>query len=132
MKNCLYTKGINLFEKEITPELIEQVRQLIENDVDVTSLMKSDIRMWNVFWRTEGYKRVSFEEAEVYYKKGVTKSQQHVMAKLNPCLTDIESFTENERKMSEMYGRPVHLINAEKVYIKCFPDILQRLMTNEH
>lgn len=94
MKNCLYTKGINLFEKEITPELIEQVRQLIENDVDVTSLMKSDIRMWNVFWRTEGYK--------------------------------------NERKMSEMYGRPVHLINAEKVYIKCFPDILQRLMTNEH
>ena len=132
MKNCLYTKGINLFEKEITPELIEQVRQLIENDVDVTSLMRSDIRMWNVFWRTEGYKKVSFEEAEVYYKKGVTKSQQHVMAKLNPCLTDIESFTENERKMSEMYGRPVHLINAERVYIKCFPDILQRLMTNEH
>ena len=97
MKYCLYAKGVDLFKNEITPELIEQVRKLVENDDEVASFMRSYARMWNVFWRTEGYRRVSFDEAEVYYKKGVTKSQQHTMAKLNPCLSDAEEFAENAR-----------------------------------
>ncbi len=127
MKYCLYAKGIDLFKNEITPELIKEVEKLTTNDEEVASFMRSYARMWNVFWRTEGYRRVSFEEATIYYKKGVTKSQQHAMAKLNPCLSDAEEFAENARKMSEMYGRPVDLVGADRIYIQCFPDILKKL-----
>ena len=128
MKYCLYAKGIDIFSQKINPEMIEKVRQLTTNEEELASFMRSYARMWNVFWRTEGYRRVSFEEATVYYKKGVTKSQQHAMAKLNPCLSDAEEFAENERKMSLMYGRKVDLVGADRIYIQCFPEILQKLM----
>mgnify|MGYP005774284009 FL=1 len=131
MKYCLYTKGVDLFNEKLTQEHIEKVKELVSKDEEIDSFMRSYARMWNTFWRTDGYRRVSFEEASVYYKKGVTKTQQHTMARLNPCLTDLDGFAENEIKMSELYGRKVELLRVDRNYIKFFPTILQRLLQSQ-
>ena len=60
-----------------------------------------------------------------------TKTQQHTMARLNPCLTDLDGFAENEIKMSELYGRKVELLRVDRNYIKFFPTILERLLQSQ-
>lgn len=138
MKYSLYSKGINLFNNEINYAIINKVQEMVNEENQMYSFMRSYARMWNVFWRTEGYRRVSFEEATIYYRNGISRTQQHEMAKLNPCLTDLDEFEENEIKMTELYGRKVELLKAEKNYTKFFPMILERILKlrreqkNEH
>lgn len=129
MKYSLYTKGVDLFGKEINKQLVEQVKTVMSYEENIQSLMRSDIRMWNTFWRTEGFRQVSFEEASVYYKS--LQSHQHTIAKLNPCLTDLDEFEADEVALEKIRGKRPQLIKAERNYIMKFPMILERLCNEE-
>lgn len=131
LKYSLYTKGINLFDNNINMELVNEVKYLMTQEDEVYSLMKSDMKMWNTFWRTEGFRRVSFEEASVYYNNKEVKSYQHTLAKLNPCLTDLDEFEENEKQLEKIIGKRPEFIKAEENYIRSFPIVLEKLLNEE-
>lgn len=128
MKYSLYTKGIDLFHQNLTPKLVEQIKMLMTNEDVVESLMRSDIRMWNTFWRTEGFRRVSFEETSKYFHNEQIKSHQHTIAKLNPCLTDLEEFEKNEEELEKIRGNRPKLIKVERNYVMKFPIVLEKLL----
>ena len=81
------------------------------------------------FLRTEGFRQVSFEEASVYYKS--LQSHQHTIAKLNPCLTDLDEFEADEVALEKIRGKRPQLIKAERNYVMKFPMILERLCNEE-
>ena len=112
-------------------ELVNKVKYLMTQEDEVYSLMKSDMKMWNTFWRTEGFRRLTFEEASVYYNNKEVKSYQHTLAKLNPCLTDLDEFEENEKQLEKIIGKRPEFIKAEENYIRSFPIVLEKLLNEE-
>lgn len=126
MKNLLYTFGINLFDEKITDEMIQKTRDLIENEDTLHSLMRSDMRLWNCYFRGAGFQKIDFDEVPKYYKK-VSSIYQHTMAQLNPCLTDLDEYEKHEDDTLRLFGKKMSYIKAERNYIRYIPKILEEL-----
>ena len=71
-------------ELATSKELLAELKAKLDDESVMDSLMQMEHARWNAYMRSEGYRGVSIQQAQVY--KETTGSHRHLRAKLHACL----------------------------------------------